>query len=43
MAASPDAARVWLAKGVRIVLYATDVMLLGSALRAGIDAVRGRF
>jgi 2-keto-3-deoxy-L-rhamnonate aldolase RhmA len=43
MAASPDAARVWLAKGVRIILYATDVMLLGSALRAGIDAARGRF
>lgn len=42
MAATPDAARAWMAKGVRIVLYATDVMLLGGALRAGIEASRGQ-
>ena len=40
MAATPEAARAWMAKGVRIILYATDVMLLGGALRAGIEASR---
>ena len=38
---SPEAARAWIAKGFRIVLYSTDVILLGGALRAGIDAARG--
>jgi 2-keto-3-deoxy-L-rhamnonate aldolase RhmA len=38
---SPEAARAWIAKGFRIVLYSTDVILLGGALRAGIVAARG--
>ena len=42
MAANPEAARVWIAKGVRIILYGTDVILLGGALRAGIEASRGQ-
>ncbi|MFO0294029.1 MAG: HpcH/HpaI aldolase family protein [Rhodospirillales bacterium] len=42
MAANPEAARVWIAKGVRIILYGTDVILLGGALRSGIEASRGK-
>jgi hypothetical protein len=40
MAATPDAAKVWIARGVRIILYGTDVILLGASLRAGIEAAR---
>jgi 2-keto-3-deoxy-L-rhamnonate aldolase RhmA len=40
MATTPEAARAWIAKGVRIILYATEVILLGGALRAGIEAAR---
>lgn len=42
MATSPEAAKAWMAKGVRIILYATDVMLLGGALRDGIAAARAQ-
>jgi len=37
---SPEAARAWIAKGFRIVIYSNDVILFGSALKAGIDASR---
>ena len=40
MAATPDAAKVWIARGVRVILYGTDVILLGASLRAGIEAAR---
>jgi len=39
---TPEAARAWIAKGFRIILYSTDVILLGSALRSGIAAARKR-
>jgi 2-dehydro-3-deoxyglucarate aldolase/4-hydroxy-2-oxoheptanedioate aldolase len=42
MATTPEAAQAWIAKGVRIILYATEVILLGGALRAGIEAARGK-
>jgi 2-keto-3-deoxy-L-rhamnonate aldolase RhmA len=40
LVATPEAARAWIAKGFRIILYSTDVILLGGGLKAGIDAVR---
>ena len=36
---SPEAARRCIAKGFRFIIYSTDVMLLGSALRDGLEAV----
>jgi 2-keto-3-deoxy-L-rhamnonate aldolase RhmA len=41
LAATPDLARAWMAKGVRFVMYATDVMLLANGFRAGLAAIRG--
>jgi 2-keto-3-deoxy-L-rhamnonate aldolase RhmA len=37
---SPEAARQRLAEGFRFIIFATDVMLLGSAFRAGIAGLR---
>ncbi len=37
---TPDAARDWLARGYRFIIFSTDVILLGSAFRAGIDGLR---
>jgi len=37
---TPDAARQWMAKGYRFIIYATDVILLASAFRSGIEAIR---
>jgi 2-keto-3-deoxy-L-rhamnonate aldolase RhmA len=37
---TPDAARSWMAKGFRLIIYSTDVILLSGAFRAGIDALR---
>lgn len=36
---SPEAARKWMAKGFSLIIYSTDVILLGSALRDGLRAV----
>lgn len=41
LVSDPDTARLWLKRGFRIVLYATDVMLLGGALKSGLAAIRG--
>jgi 2-dehydro-3-deoxyglucarate aldolase/4-hydroxy-2-oxoheptanedioate aldolase len=38
---APEAARAWMEKGFRLVIYSTDVILLGSAFRAGVEAARG--
>lgn len=40
LAATPDLARGWMAKGARLVMYATDVMLLADGYRAGLNAIR---
>lgn len=37
---SPEAARAWMAKGFRFIIYSTDVILLAQALKAGLDALR---
>lgn len=37
---SPEAARRWLAMGYRFIIYSNDVILLSSALKSGIDALR---
>jgi len=37
---SPEAARKWIAHGFRFIIYSTDVILLGSALRDGLEAMR---
>lgn len=42
MATTPDAAMRWMARGIRFLIYATDVLLLASAFRAGAMAVRAR-
>lgn len=39
---TPDAARQWMAKGFRFIIYSTDVILLASAFRAGMDVLKGR-
>jgi 2-keto-3-deoxy-L-rhamnonate aldolase RhmA len=40
LAATPTLARDWMAKGARLVMYATDVMLLTEGYRAGLAAIR---
>jgi 2-keto-3-deoxy-L-rhamnonate aldolase RhmA len=37
---TPDAARQWMAKGYRFIIFSTDVILLISAFRAGIAGLR---
>jgi 2-keto-3-deoxy-L-rhamnonate aldolase RhmA len=37
---TPDAARQWMAKGYRFIIYATDVILIASAFRSGIEAIK---
>jgi len=37
---SPEAARSWIAKGYRCILYATDVILLATAFRGAIAAIK---
>jgi 2-keto-3-deoxy-L-rhamnonate aldolase RhmA len=37
---NPDAARERLAQGFRFIIFSTDVLLLGSAFRAGIEGLR---
>jgi 2-keto-3-deoxy-L-rhamnonate aldolase RhmA len=37
---TPDAARQWMAKGYRFIIFSTDVILLSSAFRTGIDGLR---
>jgi 2-dehydro-3-deoxyglucarate aldolase/4-hydroxy-2-oxoheptanedioate aldolase len=37
---SPDAARQWMAKGFRFIIYSTDVILIASAFRSGIEAAK---
>ena len=37
---TPEAARQWMAKGYRFIIYATDVILIASAFRSGIEAIR---
>ncbi len=37
---TPEAAKQWMAKGYRFIIYSTDVILIISAFRAGIDAIR---
>ena len=39
---TPDAGRQWLAKGFRFVIYSTDVILIASAFRSGIEALKRR-
>jgi len=39
---TPGAARQWMAKGFRFIIYSTDVILLASAFRTGVDALKGR-
>ena len=39
---TPDAARQWMAKGFRFVIYSTDVILIASAFRTGIEAIKRR-
>ena len=39
LAATPALARDWMAKGARLVMNATDVMLLTEAYRAGLAAI----
>ena len=38
---SPEAARRWLARGYRFIIYSNDIILFSAALKNGIDAVRG--
>jgi 2-keto-3-deoxy-L-rhamnonate aldolase RhmA len=37
---TPDAARQWMAKGFRFIIFSTDVILLSSAFRSGIEGLR---
>jgi 2-keto-3-deoxy-L-rhamnonate aldolase RhmA len=37
---NPDAARQWMAKGYRFIIYSTDVILIATAFRSGIEAIR---
>ena len=37
---TPDAARQWMTKGYRFIIFSTDVILLSSAFRTGIDGLR---
>jgi len=37
---TPEVARRWIAKGFRLIIYSTDVILLTSALRRGLEAMR---
>jgi len=37
---TPDAARQWMAKGYRFIIFSTDVILLTSAFRAGVEGLR---
>jgi 2-dehydro-3-deoxyglucarate aldolase/4-hydroxy-2-oxoheptanedioate aldolase len=37
---TPEAARAWMAKGFRIIIYSTDVIMLSGAFRAGIEAIK---
>ena len=37
---TPDAARQWMAKGYRFIIFSTDVILLASAFRTGIAGLR---
>jgi 2-keto-3-deoxy-L-rhamnonate aldolase RhmA len=39
---TPDAGRQWLAKGFRFIIYSTDVILIASAFRSGIEALKAR-
>ena len=39
---SPDAGRTWMAKGYRLIIYSTDVILLASAFRSGIEDLKRR-
>ena len=39
---SPDAARRWLNKGYRFIIYSNDVILLTQALKNDLDALRSR-
>jgi 2-keto-3-deoxy-L-rhamnonate aldolase RhmA len=38
---TPTAAKVWLARGFRLIIYSTDVILIGSAFKEGIAYTRG--
>jgi len=38
---SPEAARRWMGKGYRFIIYSNDVILLTQALKSGLDALRG--
>ena len=42
LSATPELARQWMAKGFRFVIYATDVILIASAYRDGLAAIRAR-
>jgi 2-keto-3-deoxy-L-rhamnonate aldolase RhmA len=37
---TPDAARQWMAKGFRFIIFSTDVILLSSAFRSSIEGLR---
>jgi 2-keto-3-deoxy-L-rhamnonate aldolase RhmA len=39
---SPEAAKVWMKKGFRMVMYSTDTLLLAGAYRAGLEAIKGK-
>jgi 2-keto-3-deoxy-L-rhamnonate aldolase RhmA len=38
---SPEATRRWLARGYRFIIYSNDIILFSTALKNGIDALRG--
>ncbi len=37
---SPDAAKRWLARGYRFIIYSNDIIMLTAALKAGMDGLR---
>lgn len=42
LVASPEAAKAWMKKGFRMVMYSTDTMLIAGAYKAGLDAIKGK-
>ncbi|MSP49131.1 MAG: hypothetical protein EXQ95_07360 [Alphaproteobacteria bacterium] len=42
LVASPEAAKAWMKKGFRMVMYSTDTMLIASAYKAGLEAIKGK-
>ena len=42
LVASPEAAKAWMKKGFRMVMYSTDTMLIASAYKAGLEQIKGK-